>query len=491
MGLWDNVEVKEGKIKDEFSLNSEAKRYKAIEDIADLIKNNDKEKENLHNLLLEKALIKRKKDSKSWFAKFFSILDKADNKKGSIKKSENPYLIDPKKSLELISNLLDTKPSNSKIDLLFSKFCEIIEKDYMEFADQDDLPNEAEMYDKLIKIKEKVENAIKFPEMLNKTIIGIGGGFSAGKSSFINAILNSENDILPTDTRPTTSIPTYVLKSNKGMSIYSYNIFGEKLLINNDALLAISHEFYRLFNLSLTSVIKKISIDTPDMRFKEIAFLDTPGYTKSESKTKNDNTDEEIAKNHLAIVDYLIWVIDIEQGTVPRNDINFLTSMEFEKPILIIFNKADKKPEKEIIKIIEKAKTLLFSKNLNIENVVAYSSVDRLEYGTESEIDTFLESKNNASKAKIFSEEISDILEVYENHHSKEIEKVKKLLNVLNKVDTLAYKQLSDLPEFSETLNDTRQLLREKKRIQSLLFELKNKMMKTTMDIDKYFDKRR
>jgi len=59
MGLWDNVEVKEGKIKDEFSLNSEAKRYKAIEDIADLIKNNDKEKENLHNLLLEKALIKR------------------------------------------------------------------------------------------------------------------------------------------------------------------------------------------------------------------------------------------------------------------------------------------------------------------------------------------------------------------------------------------------------------------------------------------------
>jgi GTP-binding protein EngB required for normal cell division len=491
MGLWDNIEVKKEKAKDEFNFHSESNRYNAIENIADLIKNNDEEKEKLHNLLLEKALIKRKKDSKSWFAKFFSIFDKTDNKKDSFKKSENPYLIDPKKSLELISNLLDTKLSNSKIDLLFSKFCEIIEKDYMEFADQDDLPNEAEMYDKLIKVKEKIDNAIKFPEMLNITIIGIGGGFSAGKSSFVNAILNSEKDILPTDTRPTTSIPTYVLKGEKDLSIYSYNIFGEKLLIDNDALLAISHEFHRLFNLSLTSVIKKITVDTPEMKYKEIAFLDTPGYTKSESKTKNDNTDEEIAKKHLSIADYLIWVIDIEQGTIPKNDINFLASMEFENPILIIFNKADKKPEKEIIKIIEKTRTLLSSKNLNIENVVAYSSVDKLEYGSEFDINTFLESKDKVLKTKIFSEEISEIMGVYEKHHSSGIEKGKKLLNVLNKIDTLAYKQLNDLPEFSETLDDTRQLIREKKRVQSLLFELKNKLMKTTMEIDKYFDKRR
>ena len=134
---------------------------------------------------------------------------------------------------------------------------------------------------------------------------------------------------------------------------------------------------------------------------------------------------------------------------------------------------------------------MLSSKNLNIENVIAYSSLDKSEIGSEFEINNFLESKNKALRTKIFSEEIADIMGVYEKHHSSGIEKSKKLLNVLNKVDTLAYKQLNDLPEFGETLDDTRKLIKEKKRVQVLLFELRDKLMKTTMEIDKYFDKRR
>jgi GTPase Era involved in 16S rRNA processing len=485
MGLWDNVEEKS--VQKESNFLSEVLRAKAIEEIANLIKDNETEKNKLMNLLVEKAMIEKR----CKISDLFSSLFKRNKKDKNIRKIENEYLNDPKRGLELISDLLMVRPSNSNIDKLFSNFCEIIDKDYMEFADQDDLPNEAEMYDRLIKIKEKIENAIKFPEMLNKTIVGIGGGFSAGKSSFVNAILNSESDILPTDTRPTTSIPTYVLKGKKGINIFSYNIFGEKLLIDKNALLAISHEFFRLYNLSLTSVIKKITVDTPKMQYDKIAFLDTPGYTKSESKIKNDNTDEEISKKHLSIADYLIWIIDIEQGTIPKNDIKFLTSMEFTKPILIVFNKADKKPDKEILNIIKKSKNILAGKNLKIENVIAYSSLEKSEYGDNNVIGNFLEEKNKLSNSKLFSEEINSIMAVYKNHHSSTIEKSKKLLSVLNKVDTLAYKQLNNLPEFNEVLIDTRKLIREKKRVQTSLFALNNKLLETTIKIDKYFDKRR
>lgn len=485
--LWDEVNKnKSTSIDHQFDITNESNRYDLIYEIANYVKDSVEEKQSLYDLMTDTAQID-KQANLNWIGKLFGKKKKCGN--DTKLRSENTYLINPKRGIKLISKLLETKPANSNIGKLYEDLCSLIDNEYMEFADQDDLPNEAEMLDRLNKLRNKLENAIMFPEMLNKTIIGIGGGFSAGKSSFINAILNSPEDILPTDTRPTTSIPTYVINGEKESGVFSYNIFGDKQEIDNKALLAISHEFYRLYGLSLTTVIKKIAVETSRMKYKRIAFLDTPGYTKSENKAKSDTTDETIAKGHLIDADYLIWVIDIEQGTIPRNDINFLTELNFEKQILIVFNKADKKPESEVQKIIDKSVNLLLSKNLNIETVIAYSSIDKLEYCSGSEIEKFLESNNKPKKLQLFSEDISKIMKVYEDYHAHSIDKSKRLLDVLNKIDTIAYKQLGSISEFSEILDDARKTLRERKRIQTLLFELRDKFLNTTMAIDKYFGK--
>jgi len=487
MGLWEDVEVKEDDVKiSTIELDTVKSRKDLVSLLANKIKNNSEEKKDLLDLYKEQCGIEIESGKISLFS-IFSFFRKKRKKEQYKTKSENEYLVDSKKSISLISNLLASNPSNSKIEKLYDEFVQFLETDYMEFADIDDLPNEAEMYGKLLKIRDRIENTMKFPELLNKIVIGIGGGFSAGKSSFVNAILGSDTDILPTDTRPTTSISTYVVKGKKDLGIYAYNIFGDKLLINKEALLAISHEFNRVHNLTLSTVIKKISIDTKMMKYNKVVFLDTPGYSKAEFKSKNDNTDEKTAKDSLALTDYLIWVVDIERGVIPKSDLDFLDSLDFKKPLFVILNKADKKPEKDIADIIETTTNTLESKGFNVENVVAYSSHEKREIGSSNGIASFLEDKNKSTKTNSFLSDINEIFEVYEEHHDSSIKKVQNLLTVLNKVDTLSYKLLEELPEFQETLKDTRALLRERKKVQRDLKILEEKVIPLITKIDNFF----
>src|SRR5690606_40573590 len=58
----------------------------------------------------------------------------------------------------------------------------------------------------------EMENFYKFcmlPELADKVIVGIGGAFSAGKSSFLNGILGQK--VLSVEIDPTTSIHTYLI----------------------------------------------------------------------------------------------------------------------------------------------------------------------------------------------------------------------------------------------------------------------------------------
>ena len=50
----------------------------------------------------------------------------------------------------------------------------------------------------------------EFPDLAQKTIVGFGGAFSAGKSSLINALVGKRAVQVAAD--PTTALPTYLLR---------------------------------------------------------------------------------------------------------------------------------------------------------------------------------------------------------------------------------------------------------------------------------------
>lgn len=343
---------------------------------------------------------------------------------------ENKYIDNLDMGMELLTRLLSTNTEITEIEKKMQHLDKLIENDYMELVKKDDLANEAEVYVQVIKARNLIEEMIKFPFLTNKKIVAIGGGFSAGKSQFINSILG--DDILPTDTRPTTSIPSYIAKGNCS-NIYAFNIFGNKNKIDNEAVKAISHVFSSRYNLSFTQILKNIIMQSDKMTFSNIAFLDTPGYTKSDFYSKEDNTDENIARVHLKKADYLIWIIDIEKGTIPSQDLEFIKSLEFKKPIFFIFNKADKKEPSEIEDIIKIAQENIEKSGIKIAGITAYSSHKKREYVKDSLV-PFLEVLNQSEKKADVYKEFSEVFDTYFTHFINSIEEEKEKLMLLNKI---------------------------------------------------------
>ena len=364
--------------------------------------------------------------------------------------SQNKYLRNPFYGIEFIANILR---KNSKeityFEKSFNKFNNLLKFDFLYFLNSIALKNSTQLYQQLLDIRDELEEDIKFQELLDKTVIGIGGSFSAGKSSFLNSILETNEDILPVETTPTTSIPTYIVKSSKD-GIYTFNKEGEKSKINKDGLLAISHEFKNIYDFGLISILQKIIIDSKKMPYENIAFLDTPGYSKADGK---EQTDREIAKSHLKNLNALIWLIDIDNGTIKNSDIEFIKSLKLNQDIeiLFIFNKADKKPQKDIQNILQLSKETLQKEIKNSFEVTAYSSHNKEEFVLQEKnkhkgikiikkadrIPFFINKYNNKNSKRFFNR-IKNALDSFGNNLLEEKIKNQKNIKLFNKLDTFA-----------------------------------------------------
>ena len=290
--------------------------------------------------------------------------------------SSNKYLDNVDEAMNLVSKILKINKSHNDLHKNLLNLNYLIDDKLLKLSCKIDMAGETQVFDSLKVIKSKL-NEINMINLLDKkAIVGIGGMFSAGKSKFINSIIGY--DILPENQLPTTSIPTYITKGKTRLSAYTYSNLSVDLDL--EAINAISHVFYEKYNISFTRFIKSIVVENENYKYDNMVLLDTPGYTKAESYKKDDNTDENMAREQLKVCDYLIWLMDIENGTITNEDLNFITNLKLKKPILFVFNKADKKCDSDIKNIIENTKKTLEKTQLNVFGVTAYSSFCNQEY---------------------------------------------------------------------------------------------------------------
>jgi len=410
--------------------------------------------------------------------------------------SENSYLNNPIKGMRLISDIIHSKKraDKSELETLFDSFDEFLNNDFIKFSSKISIPNEAELYKEIMSIRDELLEDIKFSELVNKTHIGIGGSFSAGKSSFLNSILNRDvDDILPTDTNPTTSIPTYLVNkeistssTDSEIDIYTFNKDGEKSIIDKEALLAISHEFNKVYNFGLISIINKIVVNINCMPYEHIAFLDTPGYSKSDGE---EDIDKNIALNHLKNIDAMIWLIDIENGVIRNGDIKFIQGLNLKKEILFVLNKADKKPQSEIENILLTVKKTLKRANIKYIDVIAYSSHEKKEYFATNKIVSFLV-KHNKAKKRNFQLKIKNILKKYKKHINSIGKNNKELLQLFNQIDTLGYSFISEVDDFESVLDKVKKDILKNNKDNIDYKQLEESFIKQIALIDKSFNKK-
>lgn len=300
----------------------------------------------------------------------------------------NRYLNHPVLGLELVSQLVTVGENCSAAHKKLTELVALVEEDFLPLTEDDFNTAGARAYRDLRRVCTDLEALIQFPEIERHYTVAVGGMFSSGKSRFLNSLL--ECDLLPTDTNPTTSIPTYLTHGEED-TITALNRFHQSIPINEQGLQAICHAFHDRFNVSFSHILRLIHVRRKKMKYPRITFLDTPGYSKSDSLEKAGNVDEHIAREHLRQADFLIWLVDIQNGTIPQDDFFFIRSLDFKRPILFVLNKADKKTDSEIEQTLLAArKDLSRAGDIKVYGVTAYSASLGREYGDQGCLKQFL-----------------------------------------------------------------------------------------------------
>lgn len=208
------------------------------------------------------------------------------------------------------------------------------------------------------------------------TRIVVAGGFSSGKSSFLNRITGSQA-LLPTGVEPVSVVTTYLSCSSElhELRVLGVNQNHAPVILDVDVLRAIQHG--RKSKIYLVSVLERLIVEVPSTRLDGLLFIDTPGYDNSDKvNASNGTTDRETAERAMGEGDVLFWLVDASRGTLVREDIAFIKT--FRGPKLFIFNKADKLGKAEAKRVVEAANRLIYSEFSAEEviDVMAYSTLD-------------------------------------------------------------------------------------------------------------------
>ena len=369
------------------------------------------------------------------------------------------------KNITRYSETADLSVDLSQIeDIIFDKLPKEIKKNAP--------PNFPELYFEFKQEYERFKTFILYDKLIGKNVVALGGGFSSGKSTFLNSMMDCE--ILPSDITPSTSVPAYLIYGDKE-EVYAINTFESKIAMQTEDVMLLSHGFGRNESseqeITLGHLLSNMFISTPNQRFKNLVMLDTPGYSKAETVGYSAKTDEKIARTQLNSANFILWFVQADEGTVKDSDIKFIKSLHETIPKLIIVNKADNVQPDEIGIVVEKIKDTLNMKGIKYVDVLTYSSEFPEDYQRD-EIIEYLEQWNKSVFESRFAYNFKVIFTKCREYYDERLDEEKKthsrlqhiLADVsldsddardyLNYMDTSAKRNIAELKDMKANLKE-------------------------------------
>ena len=337
------------------------------------------------------------------------------------------------KKYKLVSDLLTAKP-NEYVE--FKKFENLLNGEFREFADaESSLAEEATAVQRLERLAERLKELVAFPHLSAKRSIAIGGGFSSGKSAFVNSFIEGYDHLLPERVEPATAIPSFVI-ANSEMAIKGFSCTGDTVDIDPVLYSQLSHSFIDTFSFNLKDIMPSITVEVPlhGNLFENICLIDTPGYNPG-----GRNEDRTTAADFLKDRDALIWMIGLDStGTVPEEDLEFLENLELGSlPFYVVLNKADIKPRSELEDILNEVKDTLADADFDPLGISVYSSRRSEEFSyDEMSLADFFREQNQPKEANTdLKQEIEGVFEMYVNAILKDERTAKWMTNELKAID--------------------------------------------------------
>lgn len=347
-----------------------------------------------------------------------------------------------KKNFNLVRSIL-SQNENLKNKEVLDKVEKIINDKLPETVKRTAPINFQEIYFDFKYEYEKFKEFMLYEKLIGKNIVALGGGFSSGKSSFLNSLLNKR--VLPSDIDPSTSVPTYIVHDDKE-EIYGVNIFDSKINLELKDLKSISHGFGEILDdeenieveeIKLGHIVNSVFLCTSSQSYHHLAFLDTPGYSKADTSGYSLKTDEKIARAQLNSSNFILWFIQADDGTIREDDIEFLNSINKEIPKLIVINKADKLPESSVEDVKSKVREVLDLIGILYVDIVSYSARKSKGYDSDK-LKAYLQEWDKEIYESTFARNFKVLFVKCKNYYEELIMEENKRLNRLNTALTMS-----------------------------------------------------
>ncbi len=345
-----------------------------------------------------------------------------------------------KERYDLIARILNAKIENEGLE----EYQSILDNEFLEFASGVDSLKEKEIaLLTLQEIQKELQLVASYPSLFKKTIVAVGGGFSAGKSTFLNNLLGLKLK-LPEDMNPTTAIPTYCLKGKKEVLMGFSQNRGMVELPH----LAFDHQFLKSLGFNLKEIMPFMLLSTPSVPFEFLCFIDTPGYNPGNQGYTGG--DKEASKESLKHAKHILWLVSCERGGIESDDLEFLKDLYEEgKQVFIVLSRADRRTKSQLEEVAAKIKETLEDRGIEFLGIGAYSAT------------RYQEIKEFSEKSPVF-----DSLEKFLKKLNKRSEKQNEILSVLYEVH-LAYEKVIE--------QDANQFKRYQKVLHSVKLDLLQK----------------
>lgn len=395
-------------------------------------------------------------------------------------------------NFELLCNIIKQNTDGNQLKVDLSRIEKMINQKIPDTVKKNAPADFYELYTDFKSEYEKFRDFILYDKLIGKNIVALGGGFSSGKSSFLNALMGK--NVLPADVDPSTSVPTYIVKGEKH-EVSGINVFDSRISMKPRDIKKIAHGFGEVEDdddekvtdaVTLGHVLENIFFSTPLHQYEHIAFLDTPGYSKPDSEKYSAKTDEQIARGQLNSSNYILWFVQADAGTITEEDIKFIRTLKEDIPKLIIVNKADKKNLSDLKSIIEKIKSTLVMKGVRHVDVFAFTS--RLKQVNDEKLRNFIEKDTEAIRHQIeiwncqvyesnFARNFKQIFVKCREFYENEIdEKSRELTRLNTSITKLAAEDIDGeiLEPLQLIVKETQKNLNELKDIKNQLKELQD-----------------